>query len=293
MDRLSNTDSKVLTTSSLNGIDSVRDYLTAASAAPLLTAEEEIELSKRIELGDQEAKDIMICSNLRLVISIAKKYLKTRSLSFLDLIQEGNLGLIKAVERYDYSKGFRFSTYATWWIKQAITRGIDDQDRLIRIPVHMGGIVRKVMRTAQDMIRENDEMPDNKQIAEELDISECTVKRAFRIAAHPLSLETPIGEDGNSHLGDYIEATDVVSPEENAIDTSMQIEINKQLQTLDDREQKILEMRFGLNNERQHTLEEVGNYFGLTRERIRQIEARALRKLRHPNRSRYLKDFAV
>lgn len=278
---------------SLNGINSVRDYLAAASVAPLLTAEEEIELAKRIEEGDQEAKDILICSNLRLVISIAKKYVNTRTLSFLDLIQEGNLGLIKAVDRYEYDKGFRFSTYATWWIKQAITRGIDDQDRLIRIPVHMGGIVRKVMKTAQDMIQEDDDMPDNKRIAEELGIPEKTVKRAFRIASHPVSLDTPVGENGDSYLGDYIEATGVVSPEESAVENSLQIEINKQLQTLNEREQKILEMRFGLNNGQQHTLEQVGNYFGLTRERIRQIEAKALSKLRLPNRSRYLKDFVV
>lgn len=278
---------------SLNGIDSVRDYLSAASVAPLLTAEEEIELAKRIEDGDQEAKDILICSNLRLVISIAKKYVNTRTLSFLDLIQEGNLGLIKAVERYEYDKGFRFSTYATWWIKQAITRGIDDQDRIIRIPVHMGGIVRKVMKTAQDMYQEDDDMADNKRIAEELGIPEGTVKRAFRIAAHPISLETPIGENGDSCLGDYVEATSIASPEESAVENSLQMEINKQLQTLNEREQKILEMRFGLNNSHQHTLEQVGNYFGLTRERIRQIEAKALRKLRLPNRSRYLKDFVV
>lgn len=283
---------KILT-SSLNGFDSVRDYLAAASVAPLLKAEEEIELAKRVEAGDQEAKNILICSNLRLVISIAKKYYKTRSLSFLDLIQEGNLGLIKAVDRYEYDKGFRFSTYATWWIRQAISRGIDDQDRIIRIPVHMGGIVRKVMKTVQDMEQEDDFQPDNKQIAEELGISEGVVEQAFQIAAHPISLEMPIGDNGTSYLGDYIEATGVVSPEESALETSLQMEIKKQLQTLNEREKKVLEMRFGLNNGQQHTLEQVGNYFGLTRERIRQIEAKALKKLRHPNRSRYLKDYIV
>ena len=280
-------------TSSLNGINSVSDYLSAASVAPLLTKEEEIELAKRIEAGDQEARDIMICSNLRLVISIAKKYVNTRTLSFLDLIQEGNLGLIKAVDRYEYDKGFRFSTYATWWIKQAINRSIDDQDRIIRIPVHMGEVVRKVMKTAQYMIQEDDEMPDNKLIAEKLGITEATVKQVFRIAGHPISLETPIGEDGDSYLGDFIEATDVNSPEESAIESSLQMEINTQLQTLNEREQKILEMRFGLNNTQSHTLEQVGNYFGLTRERIRQIEAKALSKLRLPSRSRYLKDYVV
>ena len=180
-----------------SGLDSVRDYLVAASKAPLLKAEEEIELAKRIEDGDQEAKDILICSNLRLVISIAKKYVKTHSLSFLDLIQEGNLGLIKAVDKYEYDKGFRFSTYATWWIRQAITRCIDDQDRIIRIPVHMGEIVRKVKRIAQDMTLEGDMLLDNKQIAKDLGISEENVTRAFQIAAHPISLETPIGDDGN------------------------------------------------------------------------------------------------
>lgn len=280
-------------TSSLNGFDSVRDYLAAASVAPLLKAEEEIELAKRIKEGDQEAKNILICSNLRLVISIAKKYYNTHSLSLLDLIQEGNLGLIKAVDRYEYDKGFRFSTYATWWIKQAITRGIDDQDRLIRIPVHMGGIVRKVMKTAQDMSQEDDVLPDSKRIAEDLGISEVAVERAFQIVTHPISLETPIGDSGNSFLGDYIEATGVVSPEESAVENSLQMEINKQLQTLNEREQKVLEMRFGLDNGRQHTLEQVGNYFGVTRERIRQIEAKALKKLRCPSRSRYLKDFIM
>ncbi|TAH74704.1 MAG: RNA polymerase sigma factor RpoD/SigA [Anaerolineaceae bacterium] len=280
-------------TASLSGLDSVRDYLVAAAKAPLLKAEEEIELAKRIEEGDQEAKNILICSNLRLVISIAKKYVKTHTLSFLDLIQEGNLGLIKAVDRYEHDKGFRFSTYATWWIRQAITRGIDDQDRIIRIPVHMSGIVRKVLRTAQDMIQEGDESPDNKCIAKNLGISEENVERAFQLAAHPISLETPIGDEGNSYLGDFVEATNVVTPEESAEENSLQMEINKQLQTLSEREQKILEMRFGLNNKEQQTLEQVGNYFGLTRERIRQIEAKALKKLRHPNRSRYLIDYVM
>lgn len=292
MENTNKTDTKTHEISPQMGIDSVRDYLSAASLAPLLTAEEEIELAKRIEDGDEEAREKMICSNLRLVISIAKKYLRTRSLSFLDLIQEGNLGLIKAVEKYDYSKGYRFSTYATWWIKQAITRGIDDQDRVIRVPVHMGATVRKVKKTAQDMIQD-DEVPDNKKIAEELGISEENVKRAFRVALHPISLETPIGEDGDSYLGDYIEASDMDSPEERAVENSLQEEINRQLKTLNEREQRILEMRFGLNNENTHTLEQVGQVFGLTRERIRQIEAKALRKLRLPSRSSYLKDFVV
>lgn len=280
-------------TSSLTGFDSVKDYLTAASEAPLLKAEEEIELAKRIEAGDQEAKNILICSNLRLVINIAKRYMKTHSLSFLDLIQEGNLGLIKAVERYEYDKGFRFSTYATWWIRQAIKRGIDNTDRTIRIPVHMGGIVRKVMKTSQEMAQEDGVLPDNKRLAEDLGISEENVERAFRIAAHPISLETPIGDSETSYLRDFVEAIDVVSPEDSAVETSLQSEINKQLQTLNEREQRVLEMRFGLNNEQQHTLEQVGNDFGVTRERIRQIEAKALRKLRLNKHSRYLKDFVI
>lgn len=279
--------------SSIGGIDSVRDYLTAAGEAPLLTAEEEIELGKRIENGDQEARNKMICSNLRLVISIAKKYANvTHSLSFLDLIQEGNLGLIKAVERYDYRTGFRFSTYATWWIRQAITRGIADTDRTIRIPVHMSETVRKIMKAAHNIEQEEGVPLDTKRLAEELNIAEKTVEQVFCMAAHPVPLETTIGDD-SAELGDFIEDREVDSPEEAAMDTSLKIEITRQLQTLDERERKVLEMRFGLNDGHPHTLEQVGNYFGITRERIRQIEAKALQKLRLPNRSKYLKDFVV
>ena len=278
---------------SQNGLDSVKDYLANAGKAPLLTKEMEIELAKRIKAGDQDAKTKLICSNLRLVISIAKKYTNTHSLSFLDLIQEGNLGLIKAVERYDHKMGFRFSTYATWWIKQAITRGIADTDRTIRLPVHMHETVRKVMRTAQSMEHEDGVYPDMKQLAQETEIQEKTIEQVYRISAHPVSLSTPIGEEGTTSLEDFIEGTEVDSPEECAIDSSMRMEINKQLRTLNERERKILEMRFGLNQENSHTLEQVGDFFGVTRERIRQIEVKALQKLRHPNRSRYLKDFVV
>jgi len=276
-----------------SGFDSVKDYLAAAGEAPLLTPEQEIELAKRIKEGDMEARNKMICSNLRLVISIAKKYNNTHSLSFLDLIQEGNLGLIKAVEKYDYRMGFRFSTYATWWIRQAITRGIADTDRTIRIPVHMGETVRKVMKTAQTMEQENGLPLDIKQLAERLDMSEKAVEQVFRIAVHPVSLETPVGDDENASFGDFIEDTEMISPEEGAIDASLRAEINKQLETLDERERKVLELRFGLNHGQRHTLEQVGKYFGVTRERIRQIEAKALQKLRNSSRSRYLKGFVV
>ncbi|MDD2215745.1 MAG: sigma-70 family RNA polymerase sigma factor [Eubacteriales bacterium] len=274
-------------------LDSVKEYLAAASEAPLLNAEQEIELAKKIKDGDQDAKNILICSNLRLVISIAKKYTNRHFLSFLDLVQEGNLGLIKAVERFEYEKGFRFSTYATWWIRQAITRGIADTDRTIRLPVHMGDTVRKVMKTAQRMDQEYGFVPDIKQLAQELEISEKTVEQAFRIAKHAISLETPIGDEGFACLGDFIEDEDMVSPDEAAVDSSLQMEIKKQLALLNERERKVLEMRFGLNHGQPHTLEQVGNYFGVTRERIRQIEGKALQKLRRTNHSKYLRDFVV
>ena len=273
-------------------VDPVKDYLAAAGESQLLTLEQEIELAKRIKDGDQDARNTMICSNLRLVISIAKKYQNMHSLSFLDIIQEGNLGLIKAVERYDYRKGFRFSTYATWWIRQAITRGISDKDRTIRIPVHMGDKIRKVMKSVHSMEQEDGLFVDTKQLAEELDISEETVKNVFQITLQPISLETPIGDD-TAMLGDFIKDSQTISPEKGAIDSSLQLEINNILQTLKERERQVLEMRFGLNDGYPHTLEQVGNYFGLTRERIRQIEAKALQKLRHPKRSRHLVDFVV
>lgn len=275
------------------GLDSINAYLAAAGEAPLLTPQEERELAKRAKAGDQEAKDKMICSNLRLVVSIAKKYTNTHSLSFLDLIQEGNLGLIKAVERYNPEMGFRFSTYATWWIRQAITRGIADTDRTIRIPVHMGETLRRVMKTAQNMKQESGDSVDVVKLAEKLDLREENVEQAFRVSAHPVSLDAPMGEGDASSLGDLIEDAEAASPENEAIGASLREALNRQLQTLTERERKVLEMRFGLNDQEPQTLESVGNYFGVTRERIRQIEAKALRKLRHPTRSRYLSDYVV
>ncbi|MGI5936329.1 MAG: sigma-70 family RNA polymerase sigma factor [Oscillospiraceae bacterium] len=275
------------------GLDSINAYLTAAGEAPLLTVEEELELAKRIKAGDQEAKDRMICSNLRLVVSIAKRYTNTHSLSFLDLIQEGNLGLIKAVERYNPEMGFRFSTYATWWIRQAITRGIADTDRTIRIPVHMGETIRRVMKTAQNMKQDGEDSVDVPKLAEKLKLREENIEQVFRVSAHPVSLDTPVGDSDTALLGDMIEDTEVASPETEAIGASLRAELNKQLRTLTERERKVLEMRFGLNDQEPQTLESVGKYFGVTRERIRQIEAKALRKLRHPTRSRYLSDFVL
>jgi RNA polymerase primary sigma factor len=274
------------------GLDAVKDYLSAAAKAPLLTADGEIELAKRIAKGDAEAKNHLVCSNLRLVVSIAKKYMNTHSLSLLDLIQEGNIGLIKAAERYDYTKGFRFSTYATWWIRQAITRGIADTDRTIRLPVHMCDTVRKVTKTVQLHQQEDGlSSPDIGHLAKELDMTEKAVEQALSVAGHTVSIETPVGDDGTSFLGDFIEAEGVASPEDDADSLSLRTEIHKQLQTLSERERLIIEMRFGLNNGQPHTLEQVGRCFGVTRERIRQIEAKALRKLRHPNRSKHLRDF--
>lgn len=278
--------------SSVNGIDSIKEYLTVAGEAPLLTKEQEIELAKRIEAGDEEAREEMICSNLRLVVSIAKRYTNTNFLSFLDLIQEGNLGLIKAVERYDYRMGYRFSTYATWWIRQAITRGVADTDRTIRLPVHMGETVRKIIRTANQMEQQGCKY-DTKKIAEKLGLSETKVKDALRFSSHLVSLEMPISDDNTSVFGDFLEDNETISPEENAMEVSLQMELAKQMEALSERERKVLELRFGLYQGRRHTLEEVGNYFGVTRERIRQIESKALRKLRRPNHSKYLKDFVL
>lgn len=273
--------------------DPVKNYINSIGLIPLLTSEQEIAIAKRIKDGDCEAKKIMISSNLRLVISIAKKYANMRTLSFLDLIQEGNIGLIKAVELYDYEKGFRFSTYATWWIRQSISRSIADTDRIIRLPVHMHGIVHKVISAAQGTEPDDEFSFDTKQLALELDMPQKTVEQAFRVSGHPISVETPVGNDGSTYLEDFIQDTKMISPEDSAINSSMQTELDKQLQSLTVREREIIELRFGINCSHAHTLEEVGNYFSLTRERIRQIEVKALKKLRHPNHSKYLRDFIV
>ncbi|MEG2082667.1 MAG: sigma-70 family RNA polymerase sigma factor [Oscillospiraceae bacterium] len=272
--------------------DSVKYYLSIAGKAPLLTKEEECRLAILVAKGDKKAKNTLVCANLRLVISIAKKYAAgTRSLSLLDLIQEGNLGLIKAADRYDYTLGFRFSTYATWWIRQAITRGISDQDRTIRLPVHMGEEVRKVQKASQQLSSQQHKLGDYEELSDLTGIDKDRVEKILQVTATTVSLDAPIGDDDTSSFGDFIVDQDNDSPEEVATNSMMKLEIDKQLSTLNEREQMIINMRFGTSGETPHTLEEVGDYFGLTRERIRQIEAKALRKLRHPSRSKYLKDF--
>ncbi|MEG0961287.1 MAG: sigma-70 family RNA polymerase sigma factor [Lachnospiraceae bacterium] len=271
--------------------DSIKQYFAWAGEAPLLSKEEERQLAILISQGNLKAKDKMICSNLRLVINIAKKYVPcTHTLSLLDLIQEGNLGLIKAVDRYDYTLGFRFSTYATWWIRQAITRGISDQDRTIRLPVHLGEDTRKIMKASQQCYQQHT-IPTCAELAAITGFTMEKVEQILLVSAPTVSLDTPIGDDESSFLGSFIEDKTIDSPENMAIDTMMKLEIRKQLSTLTQREQTILNMRFGLNGHRPHTLEEVGDYIGVTRERIRQIEAKALRKLRHPSHSKYLKEF--
>ncbi|MGJ4849511.1 RNA polymerase sigma factor RpoD [Bacillota bacterium Meth-B3] len=269
--------------------DPVRMYLKEIGKVPLLTAEEEIELSKRMEQGDEVAKHRLSEANLRLVVSIAKRYVG-RGMLFLDLIQEGNLGLIKAVEKYDYRKGFKFSTYATWWIRQAITRAIADQARTIRIPVHMVETINKLIRVSRQLLQELGREPTPEEIAEEMGISEDKVREIIKIAQEPVSLETPIGEEEDSHLGDFIPDDDAPAPAEAAAFTLLKEQLMSVLSTLTPREEKVLKLRFGLEDGRARTLEEVGKYFKVTRERIRQIEAKALRKLRHPSRSRKLKD---
>jgi RNA polymerase primary sigma factor len=276
---------------STEGIDLLKLYLTAAAEAPLLSAQEEIELAKRIEAGDKQAREDMICANLRLVVSIAKRYKFTHFLSLLDLIQEGNLGLIQAVERYDYRVGCRFSTFATWWIRQAISRSIYDYDRTIRLPVHLGETVRKVARAIGQLEKQDDYQLDTEQLAELLNLRKDTVELALQLAAHPISLQTPLAHDETSQFGDFIEDRESVSPEEHAIFVSMRGAVEKQLASLSDRERDILELRFGINRDRTFTLEEIGRMYSLTRERIRQIERGALRKLRRPSRSKYLADF--
>ena len=270
--------------------DPVRMYLKEIGKGPLLSAEEEIELAKRMEEGDEAAKKRLAEANLRLVVSIAKRYVG-RGMLFLDLIQEGNLGLIKAVEKFDYRKGYKFSTYATWWIRQAITRAIADQARTIRIPVHMVETINKLIRVSRQLLQELGREPQPEEIAEKMDMSVDRVREILKISQEPVSLETPIGEEEDSHLGDFIQDDNVPVPADAAAFTLLKEQLVEVLNTLTDREQKVLRLRFGLDDGRARTLEEVGKEFNVTRERIRQIEAKALRKLRHPSRSRKLKDY--
>ena len=270
--------------------DPVRMYLKEIGKVSLLTADEEIELAKRMEQGDEEAKKRLAEANLRLVVSIAKRYIG-RGMLFLDLIQEGNLGLIKAVEKFDYRKGYKFSTYATWWIRQAITRAIADQARTIRIPVHMVETINKLIRVSRQLLQELGREPTPEEIAEEMKMPVDRVREILKISQEPVSLETPIGEEEDSHLGDFIQDDNVPVPADAAAFTLLKEQLIEVLGTLTEREQKVLRLRFGLDDGRARTLEEVGKEFNVTRERIRQIEAKALRKLRHPSRSRKLKDY--
>ena len=270
--------------------DPVRMYLKEIGKVPLLRADEEIKLAQRMEEGDEAAKKKLAEANLRLVVSIAKRYVG-RGMLFLDLIQEGNLGLIKAVEKFDYRKGYKFSTYATWWIRQAITRAIADQARTIRIPVHMVETINKLIRVSRQLLQELGREPSPEEIAEEMDIPVERVREILKISQEPVSLETPIGEEEDSHLGDFIQDENVPVPADAAAFTLLKEQLDEVLGTLTEREQKVLRLRFGLDDSRARTLEEVGKEFNVTRERIRQIEAKALRKLRHPSRSRKLKDY--
>ena len=270
--------------------DPVRMYLKEIGKVPLLSAEEEIELAKKMEQGDENAKKRLAEANLRLVVSIAKRYVG-RGMLFLDLIQEGNLGLIKAVEKFDYRKGYKFSTYATWWIRQAITSAIADQARTIRIPVHMVETINKLIRVSRQLLQELGREPTPEEIAEEMDMPVDRVREILKISQEPVSLETPIGEEEDSHLGDFIQDDNVPVPADAAAFTLLKEQLVEVLGTLTEREQKVLRLRFGLDDGRARTLEEVGKEFNVTRERIRQIEAKALRKLRHPSRSRKLKDY--
>ncbi len=275
---------------SVNVDDPVKMYLKEIGKIPLLTGEEEVELAKRMEAGDVRAKRRLAETNLRLVVSIAKRYVG-RGMQFLDLIQEGNMGLMKAVDKFDYTRGFKFSTYATWWIRQAITRAIADQARTIRIPVHMVETINKLVRVQRQLIQELGRDPSNEEIAEEMGIEVSRVREVRKIAQEPVSLETPIGEEEDSHLGDFIEDETAIAPDEAANYTMLREQLAEILMTLTERERKVLELRFGLIDGTPRTLEEVGKEFNVTRERIRQIEAKALRKLKHPSRSQKLKDF--
>ena len=270
--------------------DPVRMYLKEIGKVSLLTAEEEVDLAQRMEKGEEAAKRKLIEANLRLVVSIAKKYVG-RGMLFLDLIQEGNMGLIKAVEKFDYTKGYKFSTYATWWIRQAITRSIADQARTIRIPVHMVETINKLIRVSRQLLQEIGREPTPEEIGEEMGMTAEKVREIMKIAQEPVSLETPIGEEEDSHLGDFIEDEDAPAPASAASFILLKEQLDDVLDTLTDREKRVLELRFGIEDGRPRTLEEVGKEFGVTRERIRQIEAKALRKLRHPSRSKKLKDY--
>ena len=283
-------DESLLSVDGINIDDPVKVYLKEIGRVPLLTPEEEVELAERMAKGDPAARKRLSEANLRLVVSIAKRYVG-RGMQFLDLIQEGNLGLIKAVEKFDHTKGFKFSTYATWWIRQAITRAIADQARTIRIPVHMVETINKVKKVSSQLLHKNGHDPSAEEIAEELDMPIDKVREIMRVAQEPVSLETPIGEEEDSHLGDFIEDSDAPAPADAASHTLLKEQLEDVLSTLTPREKKVLELRFGLEDGRNRTLEEVGKEFNVTRERIRQIEAKALRKLRHPSRSKRLKDF--
>ena len=270
--------------------DPVRMYLKEIGKVPLLSSDDEIELAKKIELGDELAKEKLTEANLRLVVSIAKRYVG-RGMQFLDLIQEGNLGLIKAVEKFDYRKGYKFSTYATWWIRQAITRAIADQARTIRIPVHMVETINRLVRVSRQLLQELGREPSPEEVALKVDMPVERVREIMKVSQEPVSLETPIGEEEDSHLGDFIQDDQVAVPEDAATFTMLHEQLMEVLDTLTEREQKVLRLRFGLDDGRPRTLEEVGREFNVTRERIRQIEAKALRKLRHPSRSKKLKDY--
>ncbi|MBS4750507.1 RNA polymerase sigma factor RpoD [Carnobacteriaceae bacterium zg-ZUI78] len=276
--------------SSIKINDPVRMYLKEIGRVPLLTADEEIDLALRIEQGDHEAKQLLAEANLRLVVSIAKRYVG-RGMQFLDLIQEGNMGLMKAVEKFDHTKGFKFSTYATWWIRQAITRAIADQARTIRIPVHMVETINKLVRIQRQLVQELGREPSPEEIGAKMDLPADKVRDILKIAQEPVSLETPIGEEEDSHLGDFIEDDGATSPAEHTAYALLREQLEEVLDTLTDREENVLRLRFGLDDGNVRTLEQVGKVFGVTRERIRQIEAKALRKLRHPSRSKQLKDF--
>ena len=272
--------------------DPVRMYLKEIGNVPLLTTEQEVELAKRVEAGDEEAKKQLTEANLRLVVSIAKKYVG-RGMPFLDLIQEGNMGLMKAVDKFDYTKGYKFSTYATWWIRQAITRGIADTGRTIRVPVHMVETINKTLRMTRTLLQELGREPTPEEVAERLNVSVSRVREVLKISRDPVSLDTPIGEEDDSHLGDFIEDDSALSPADSATFSMLRAELATALESLTDRERQVVKLRFGLEDGRARTLEEVGKEFNVTRERIRQIEAKALRKLRHPSRSKRLKDFLI